>query len=408
MPLPVRRRAGCAALPRHRHCATDGHPLHPTALTSPLTIMHLLAPAPVGGLETVVSTLAAAQSAKGHRVVVAATISSPRDGKPFFSSFAGTNVEVVPLVVPGRGYWRERNLILDLCRARDVSVVHTHGYRSDIVGGLAARKAGTPIVTTVHGFAGGGLKNRTLEAIQRRSFRYFDAVVVVSRPQSEQLRAIAVPEERLHVLPNALGTHPSPLDRTAARRALQLPASGVVIGWVGRTSREKGVDVFVDAIGELADPRIHAVVIGDGPERAHAESRASELTPGQFHWPGALPDAARYFAAFDLYVLSSHTEGLPMVLLEAMSAGVPIVTTSVGGIPDMLSPNEAVLVPPNDPSALAAAIRAAIDDPDASATRARNAQRLHRDSYSVTPWSDRYEAIYRSILHPQSRIPRHS
>jgi glycosyltransferase involved in cell wall biosynthesis len=366
--------------------------------------MHLLAPAPVGGLETVVSTLASAQSAKGHRVVVGATLSSADEGQPFLGAFRGTGVEVVPLVVPGRGYWRERKLIVDLCGARDVTVIHTHGYRSDIVGGLAGRKAGVPIVTTVHGFTGGGMKNRALETIQRRSFRYFDAVAVVSRPQSDQLLAAGVPAARLHIVPNALEAHPSPLARADARCALGLPADGLVVGWVGRTSREKGIDVFVEAIGVLANPRIHVVVVGDGPERSRAEERARELAPGQFHWPGSVPDAARYFAAFDLFVMSSRTEGLPMVLLEAMSAGIPIVTTSVGGIPDMLTSGEALLVAPNDANALAAAIRAAVNDPDAAASRARAAHRRQRDSYSVIPWSERYETIYRSILQPHPRV----
>ena len=115
-------------------------------------------------------------------------------------------------------------------------------------------------------------------------------------------------------------------------------------------------------------------------------------------WLGAVPDAARYFAAFDLFVMSSRTEGLPMVMLEAMAAGTPIVTTSVGGIPDLVSPAEGVLVPPEDPKALAAAIRTALDDREAAAARSRAAQLRQRTEFDVGPWSARYESIYRDLI----------
>jgi glycosyltransferase involved in cell wall biosynthesis len=372
--------------------------LNATALSTLLTIMHLLAPAPVGGLETVVATLAGAQSRAGHRVVVAPTLSAPEDGGHFIASLAGASVQVEPVIVSGRSYLRERRLISEMCRRERVDVVHTHGYRSDIIGGSAGRKAGRPIVTTVHGFAGGGWRNRRYEDLQRLSFRRFDAVVAVSRPLAAQLRTSGVASERLHTVANALAPAPAPLDRGMARSTLGLPTHGIVVGWVGRVSREKGADVFVDAISSLHDRSVHAAVLGDGPERAREQARAEVLTPGQFHWLGAVPHAARYFAAFDIFVLSSRTEGLPMVLLEAMAAGIPIVTTGVGGIPDLLSPAEAILVAPDDPGALADAIRGTISDRAASAARAQLAQQRQREAFAVGPWSERYDSIYRSLL----------
>ncbi|MBK5188498.1 MAG: glycosyltransferase [Gemmatimonadaceae bacterium] len=344
------------------------------------------------------ATLATAQRRSGHTVIVAPTLSGPGDGWNFTASLEHTDVELVPLIVARRGYLRERALVRELCRTRSVNVVHTHGYRSDIVGGHAGHESKVPIVTTVHGFTGGGWKNRGYEALQRFVFRRFDAVVAVSRPQADQLRASGVSSQRLHVVPNALAPHPAPLDRAAARRALSLPANGLLAGWVGRVSREKGVDVFIDAISSINDRVIQAAILGDGPERATEGARAQAIAPGRFLWLGAVPDAARYFAAFDLFVMSSRAEGLPMVLLEAMAAGVPIVTTSVGGIPDLLSPAEGVLVPSDDPGALAKAIRGTLDDRDAASARARAAQLRQRAEFDVGPWSARYESIYRHLI----------
>jgi glycosyltransferase involved in cell wall biosynthesis len=378
------------------------------ALTSSLTILHLLAPAPVGGLETVVSTLATAQRRAGHTVVVAPTLSTPADGWNFAASLEQTDVELVPLIVPRRGYLRERALIRGLCASRGVNIVHTHGYRSDIVGGHAGRESRVPIVTTVHGFTGGGWKNRTYERLQRFAFRRFDAVVAVSQLQANQLRATGVSAQRIHVVPNALAAHAAPLSRAEARRALHLPATGLIAGWVGRISREKGIDVFVDAIVSISDLAIQGAILGDGPERTAESARADSIAPAKFLWLGAVPEAARYFAAFDVFVLSSRTEGLPMVMLEAMAAGIPIVATNVGGIPDLLSPKEGLLVPPENPTALAAAIRATLHDREAAAERARAALRRQKVEFDVGPWSMRYESIYRDLLSRYASAPTHA
>jgi glycosyltransferase involved in cell wall biosynthesis len=115
----------------------------------------------------------------------------------------------------------------------------------------------------------------------------------------------------------------------------------------------------------------------------------------KFH--GRVPNAATLLRAFDVVVLSSRTEGTPMVLLEAMGAGVPIVATRVGGVPDMLNDDEALLVNPEDPRALAEAIRTALADPAASATRAARARARIDAEFSNKAWLERHIALYRSI-----------
>jgi glycosyltransferase involved in cell wall biosynthesis len=360
--------------------------------------MHLLAPAPVGGLETVVATLSAAQANAGHRVIVAPTLSGQGEGDPFIQSLAESGVEVEAILVADRAYLRERRMIREQCRSHSVDIVHTHGYRSDIIGGSAARQEKIATVTTVHGFTGGGWKARRYEDIQRWSFRRSDAVVAVSRALAAHLQDKGVSAERIHTIPNAFSSAASPLSREDARRALGLPAEGVIAAWVGRVSQEKAVDVFVDAMAALELDDVHAAILGDGPEKAGEQARADAIMANRLHWCGNVPNAARYFAAFDVLVLSSRTEGLPMVLLEAMAAAVPIVSTSVGGIPELLSDRMALLVPSDDPLALAAAIRDTISDPAASSARADAARRHLRESYSVSAWSERYESLYRRIL----------
>jgi glycosyltransferase involved in cell wall biosynthesis len=160
----------------------------------------------------------------------------------------------------------------------------------------------------------------------------------------------------------------------------------------------KGADVFLRALAELKDVPWCASVVGDGPERPRLERLALALGLSDrvaFH--GLVNDAARLFPAFDLYVLSSRSEGTPIVLFEAMAAGVPVVATAVGGVPDVVSDREALLVPPQDPSALAQAIRTAFCNPGAARARVTAARaRLTRD-FTVSGWVASYDAVYQRV-----------
>jgi glycosyltransferase involved in cell wall biosynthesis len=138
--------------------------------------------------------------------------------------------------------------------------------------------------------------------------------------------------------------------------------------------------------------------VGSGPQEETLRARAHGMGLGpRLSWHGAVPDASRILTAFDLLVISSRTEGTPMLLFEAMAAGVPIVTTTVGGIPDVVTAGEAILVPPERPAALAAAIRGVFGDRDAAAARARAAATVLTTRFGTEPWLDAYERLYKTI-----------
>ncbi len=177
-----------------------------------------------------------------------------------------------------------------------------------------------------------------------------------------------------------------------------------LIGWVGRLIPVKAADVFLRALAELRDMSWSAAVVGDGVERCRLERLAATLGLGSrvaFH--GKVDDAARLFPAFDLFVLSSRTEGTPIVLFEAMAAGVPVVATAVGGVPDVVSSTEALLVPPQDPVALAQAIRTALLDPGATHARVTAARARLTREFTLARWVARYDAVYQQV----ARAPRH-
>lgn len=361
-----------------------------------MRILHVLAPAPWGGLERVVTELTAGMAARGHDVHVAAALDRDPGTHPFVR---GLRVEAHLVDAPGRAWLRERVAVDALRRRLRPDVVHTHGYRADVLHG---RPRADAVVTTVHGMTGGSARNRVYEAAQRIAFRRFDAVVAVSAPLGARLTRFVRPG-RLRVIPNAVCAAPL-LPRAEARARLGLPADAFVVGWVGRLSPEKGADVLVDALARIPSLPWTACVLGDGPEAAPLRARADRLALGRrISFAGAVPDAPSLHAAFDVFVLSSRTEGTPIALLEALTAGVPVVAAAVGGVPDVVGPAEAVLVPAEDPATLAAALAAVHAGPAAAAARARAGRTRVAASFGAGPWLDAYESLYDAVA--PSRAP---
>jgi glycosyltransferase involved in cell wall biosynthesis len=145
-------------------------------------------------------------------------------------------------------------------------------------------------------------------------------------------------------------------------------------------------------------------MLGDGPLASALRARAAAAgIADRVTWHGVVPDAGRLLSAFEVFVLSSRTEGTPIVLFEAMAAEVPVVATVVGGVPDVVSGTEALLVPPDDPAALAAAVSAVLRDPASARHRALAAGRRLAEEYNVGPWLERYESLYHTLAAARRR-----
>jgi glycosyltransferase involved in cell wall biosynthesis len=279
------------------------------------------------------------------------------------------------------------------------AIVHTHGYRADLLDSGVARGMGIPTLTTIHGSSRMSWRTDVYEAIQWRRLRRFQAVVAVSRPLVADLRRAGVPPDRIRLVPNAWDGRSPVLTRDAARTALGLPLDGFVVGWVGRLIPVKGCDVFLEAVGRLRDIALHASIVGDGPERDRLKALvARHGVADRVHFHGTRNGAASLFPGFDACVLSSRSEGTPMVLFEAMAAGVPIVVTNVGGVPDVVSDVEACLVPPDDPAALARGLRDVYAAPARARERVEAARTRLVTHYGPEQWIERYVEIYRELL----------
>ena len=369
-----------------------------------MRVLHLLAPAQVGGLERVVQGLACGLCERDHSVTVAAVAAVDDELSPFLEPLMAKGIDVREIRVPHRAYLREHRRMAEVCRELRPDVLHTHGYRPDVLAQGPAKRQGIATVTTVHGFTGNGWKNRFYEAPQVRAFRKYDAVVSVSQPLRELLVRAGVPRDRAWMIRNAPVSLEAPLTREEARRALNLPQEVPLVGWVGRLSPEKGPDVLLQAMTLIGGPRARVSYLGDGPARRPLEAQEREMVANgsldsdQVRFHGTVLDAGRLLKAFDVLVLSSRTEGTPMVLFEAMDAEVPVVTTRVGGVPDVVSEQEAILVPSEDPEALAGGIRRVLDNPTDARQRAQRAGCRLRQEFTPERWLDAYEDVYRTVI----------
>lgn len=375
----------------------SGTPATPRPVaTEPLRVLHVTHPSFVGGLERVVHALASGHVRRGLDVRVAAVIGTQHADVPFVSLLEGSGVPVDRVPLPGRAYLQERRAVGALLRRFRPHVLHTHGDRGDVLSSPVARQHGVATVVTDHGSSFMPGLGRVYEFLQRRTFRRFDGVVVVSRALADRARRDGVAESRLFVVPNGWQPLSAPLPRDEARHALGIPGDGPVVGWVARMIPIKHPQLLVRAAVALGDPRVTFVMIGDGPERAAVEAAAERAgVRAQFVFAGAKAHAAPLVSAFDVWVQTSRSEGTPIALFEAIAAAVPVVATAVGGVPDVLGANGR-LVPSDAADAMAAAIRETLGDPTAR-ERAIDARTHVLSAYAVEPWLASYERIYAHV-----------
>jgi glycosyltransferase involved in cell wall biosynthesis len=366
----------------------------------PLHVAHVLAAGHFGGLESVVQMLSLGQADRGHRVDVVMLLDRPGDGGSLAGRLEAGGVAVHRLSHGSRALIAERAALRRLLAELSPDVVHTHGYRADIQAGASARSNRRPTISTLHGFTGGSLKVRLFERIQLAHLRRHDRCIAVSGSIASRLRRAGIEAARIRVLQNAYAPTTRRSTREQAQRELGLPIGPrAVIGWVGRFSPEKAPDVALEAMRHVAHTDATLCFVGDGRmcaelERFSGEHRLDE----RVFFAGAHEQASRLFAAFDVLVLSSHTEGTPIVLFEAMDAGVPIVATRVGGIPEMLDASGAWLVDRAAPIALARALDEVLSDPTAARQRTAVARRVLSERFSLPGWLDAHEMLYRELV----------
>lgn len=294
-------------------------------------------------------------------------------------------------------------------RLRDLGadLLCCHGYKADLIGLLAARRASVPVIAVSHGWIAENLKVRIYEAIDRACMRRMDRVVCVSEGQAVKVRRAGVAAHKIAVIRNAIQAERFERSDPSARSELlaMFPRPPEqIVGAAGRLSPEKGFGVLVEAAAIVArsHPGVGFVHFGDGPLRETLARRIGDLgLGGRFVLAGFRDDLDRFIPHWDLSVLPSFTEGLPIVVLESYAAGVPVVATAVGGTPEVVTDGvDGYLVSPGDPSALAGRIVDVLEMGESRKELGRMGQERIRAEFTFQQQSERYRQLFHDLLRP--------
>ncbi len=378
----------------------------------PLKVMHIIARLNVGGAALHVMLLAAEmRGTEFESSIVCGVVGADERDMRYVADARGVPVTIIPSL--GREISLRRDLgtllaLYRLIRREQPDIVHTHTAKAGFVGRLAARLAGVRVVLhTFHGHVFSGYfsprKTQLFLALERVCARLTTRIIVISAEIQRQIvetyRICSL--QKTVVLPIGFDLQQFAQTRHGAggfRAANAIPEGVPLVGIVGRMVPIKNHALFLRAAKIVHDARseVRFVLIGAGELRPEIEAQVVRLgLHGVTTFAGWVTETAPVYAALDCLVLSSKNEGVPVSAIEAMAARVPVVSTDVGGVRDLISkPEFGYVVPPNDPSALAQAILNALIMPlDLAAAQAHVMA-----TYSAQTVAASHAVLYRELL----------
>jgi glycosyltransferase involved in cell wall biosynthesis len=313
----------------------------------------------------------------------------------------------VPVVELGLARWDPRSVARTAAqlRAHGVQLVHTHLPPADVVGVAAAVRNRIPAVSTLHRIENmpadrADRLKRTARILARRQF--MARTIAISQVQLEWYRGLAGSGRNLVLVPNGVADPgvPDPAARRARRAALDVADHDVLLVSIAPMRRGEGHELLLDAVEALPDKLPLAVALaGDGPLRPWLESRVdrNDDLSGRVRFVHRHQDPAGLLAAADLVVHTPRTGAAPTALLRAMAAGVPVIATRVGGIPEIVTPATGVLVPMSAP-ALVDALVGLTEDDERRARMAAAARARFLAEYDAAGWARRLRGVYDEVL----------
>ncbi|MGI0014865.1 MAG: glycosyltransferase, partial [Nitrososphaera sp.] len=294
-----------------------------------------------GGLEALLYNLLCAQASQADLELSLIVLNEGRFAK--LSREAGLRVRLVG--ESGLGLFALARALNQALEELSPAIIHTHRYKENFLSYLLARRHGAKSVVTLHGYEPPTAISDRLKIWLRDTISFRLAQYVGTRfvAVSDDLRKrYGVSPQRCVVIPNGI---PIPrtnrdVDQPSRAGTLEYP----VIGWVGRMVPIKGVSILLEAVAEMASNHFQPslLLVGDGPERLVLEGKVRSLGISErVHFTGYVEDPRPFFSRMHLFALPSLHEGIPLALLEAMAAGIPVVAAAVGGIPEIIGSSEA-------------------------------------------------------------------
>jgi glycosyltransferase involved in cell wall biosynthesis len=376
----------------------------PLSTNGRVNVLHLRDTSRVCGPgKTIIETACAADRARYHTLVGVFTVAGRTNA--YVEAVRARGIEVHALSARSGLDPTLLRQVARVIRERQVQIVHSHDYLSDIITRLVAPWLGVATMSTVHGWIENHARSRMYIKASQWALRGLDHVVAVSDETRSRVLRAGIPESRLSVIHNAIVAadyQPSKFDAGVFRRSVGLAADAIIVGNVGRLSPEKGQAVFLRAAARLTaeEPRLRLVLAGDGPDEAALRALASELgVADRVIFTGHLADVRPLYRDLDVLALTSFTEGFPNVVLEALCMGVPVLATDVGGVREIITDGETgVLVTAGNTGQIDAALRRMVGDSAGTAALAARGKARVLAQFEFAARTPKEEAVYRMLL----------
>ena len=363
--------------------------------------LQLISSAGIYGAENMLVNLARALKQKGCRSVVGVFHNTHNSNVEVAEKAMSLGLPVAVFPCHGRADLGAVGVIRDYIQSRSIQLVHSHGYKADVYGYAAAKRAGVPIVATCHNWPDKTAPLRFYAFLDHLVLKGFPSVVAVSEGVRESLKRFGIPKSRVCTISNGIdfdtlaNARPTLADEIETKDRL-------VVGVVGRLVPAKGLGYLLRAAREILRvfPKTLFVFVGDGPSRERLEGLTRELgIEAEVVFAGKRKDMPGVYASLDLLALPSLNEGMPMTLLEAMAAAKPVVATRVGAVPRIVIPERTgLLVEPGNTQALRDALARMLSDRELRESCGRQGQAMVKENFSAEAMACNYLSLYKTLL----------
>jgi glycosyltransferase involved in cell wall biosynthesis len=363
-----------------------------------IRVLQLISSAGHYGAEEMVLTLARSLSSEGNETIVAAFDNVHRPNTALLEQARLRGLAVESVTCRGRVDPQTVGEIRKLIRRYDVDVLHMHGYKADVYGLLAA--SGRATVSTCHNWLTNQVAERAYASMDRFALRFCGIVVAVSQKVAAILKQSGIKSDRIRLISNGIDIS-SYQDALPSPQLPQRADGHCVVGVVGRLSPEKGIEyVLRAAVGVLAHaPKTLFVIVGSGPQAASLRELSKVLKiENSVFFAGNLGEMPRVYAAIDILVMPSLTEGMPMTLLEGLASSRPVVASSVGDIPSVVQDAKTgLLTQPKDVAGLTSAIIRLLIDPEMRSRLGKQGKALVEERFSARSMARQYADVYSEL-----------
>ena len=325
------------------------------------------------------------------------SIGTKPDADKFHKLLLADGIATAHIAEPGKLSIRALITLRNILVKGRVDILHTHGFKADVLGYVVTRGLGIRLVSTLHGWSADENKQiRFYEAIARFFLRFYDRLYPLSPALLRDLEQRNFQSRRRRLILN--GVDLSNIDFNPRRRDVNDPFS---ILFVGRLCRPKGIFDLLYAMAEMGDDtRTTLTIVGDGPDRRSLEELAQSIKiHNKVTFVGAVSNVLPYLACSDALVLPSYSEGIPRVVMEAFAVGVPVVGTDIPGMCELVKhETTGLLVPVRSPHAIAVALQRLREQPRLGLSMASRARSLVTEKFSAQRMARDFEREYQELI----------